>query len=195
MELSQLSALALFAFVSTFTPGPNNIMLMTSGANVGFVRTIPHMLGITLGFAVMVMLIGVGLMGLFHSYPLSHQILKYLSLSYLVYLAVKIAFSGKASERKDFKPMSFLQAASFQWVNPKGWTMALTAVSVYSTGSQWWELALIAGVFILANLPSVSFWTAAGTQLQRWLNTHTRVRSFNISMALLLLLSTLPMLN
>ncbi len=157
MELSQLSALALFAFVSTFTPGPNNIMLMTSGANVGFVRTIPHMLGITLGFAVMVMLIGVGLMGLFHSYPLSHQILKYLSLSYLVYLATKIAFSGKASERKDFKPMSFLQAASFQWVNPKGWTMALTAVSVYSTGSQWWELVLIAGVFILANLPSVSF--------------------------------------
>jgi len=153
MELSQLSALALFAFVSTFTPGPNNIMLMTSGANVGFVRTIPHMLGITLGFAVMVMLIGVGLMGLFHSYPLSHQILKYLSLSYLVYLAAKIAFSGKASERKDFKPMSFLQAASF------------------------------------------SFWTAAGTQLQRWLTTHTRVRSFNISMALLLLLSTLPMLN
>ncbi|POB65869.1 lysine transporter LysE, partial [Vibrio vulnificus] len=90
---------------------PNNIMLMTSGANVGFVRTIPHMLGITLGFAVMVMLIGVGLMGLFHSYPLSHQILKYLSLSYLVYLAAKIALSGKASERKDFKPMSFLQAA------------------------------------------------------------------------------------
>ncbi|HAU8296503.1 TPA: LysE family transporter [Vibrio vulnificus] len=195
MELSQLSALALFAFVSTFTPGPNNIMLMTSGANVGFVRTIPHMLGITLGFAVMVMLIGVGLMGLFHSYPLSHQILKYLSLSYLVYLAAKIAFSGKASERKDFKPMSFWQAASFQWVNPKGWTMALTAVSVYSTGSQWWELVLIAGVFILANLPSVSFWTAAGTQLQRWLTTHTRVKSFNISMALLLLLSTVPMLN
>lgn len=195
MELSQLSALALFAFVSTFTPGPNNIMLMTSGANVGFIRTIPHMLGITLGFAVMVMLIGVGLMGLFHSYPLSHQILKYLSLSYLVYLAAKIAFSGKTSERKDFKPMSFLQAASFQWVNPKGWTMALTAVSVYSTGSQWWELALIAGVFILANLPSVSFWTAAGTQLQRCLTTHTRVKSFNISMALLLLLSTVPMLN
>ncbi|HAS6249465.1 TPA: LysE family translocator [Vibrio vulnificus] len=195
MELSQLSALALFAFVSTFTPGPNNIMLMTSGANVGFVRTIPHMLGITLGFAVMVMLIGVGLMGLFHSYPLSHQILKYLSLSYLVYLAAKIALSGKASERKDFKPMSFLQAASFQWVNPKGWTMALTAVSVYSTGSQWWELVLIAGVFILANLPSVSFWTAAGTQLQLWLTTHTRVKSFNISMALLLLLSTVPMLN
>ncbi|HFQ5303324.1 TPA: LysE family translocator [Vibrio vulnificus] len=195
MELSQLSALALFAFVSTFTPGPNNIMLMTSGANVGFVRTIPHMLGITLGFAVMVMLIGVGLMGLFHSYPLSHQILKYLSLSYLVYLAAKIALSGKASERKDFKPMSFLQAASFQWVNPKGWTMALTAVSVYSTGSQWWELVLIAGVFILANLPSVSLWTAAGTQLQRWLTTQTRVKSFNISMALLLLLSTVPMLN
>ncbi|HAS6219607.1 TPA: LysE family transporter [Vibrio vulnificus] len=195
MELSQLSALALFAFVSTFTPGPNNIMLMTSGANVGFVRTIPHMLGITLGFAVMVMLIGVGLMGLFHSYPLSHQILKYLSLSYLVYLAAKIALSGKASERKDFKPMSFLQAASFQWVNPKGWTMALTAVSVYSTGSQSWELVLIAGVFILANLPSVSFWAAAGTQLQRWLTTHTRIKSFNISMALLLLLSTVPMLN
>ncbi len=195
MELQQLGALALFAFVSTFTPGPNNIMLMTSGANVGFVRTIPHMLGVTFGFALMVILVGVGLMGLFNHYPLSHDIFKYLSLSYLIYLAVKIATSGKAAEKENFTPLNFLQAASFQWVNPKGWSMALTAVSVYSSGSHWWEMTLIAGIFIAANIPSVSFWAAAGTQLQRWLTTSTRVKGFNISMALLLLVSTLPMLG
>ena len=138
MPLEQLSALALFAFVSTFTPGPNNIMLMTSGANVGFARTIPHMLGIALGFAAMLLLVGFGLMGIFNAYPVSHQILKYLSLTYLVYLAIKIALSGKAKSTEAYKPMTFIGAASFQWVNPKGWSMALTAISVYSSGSPWW---------------------------------------------------------
>ncbi|NOH97186.1 LysE family translocator [Vibrio sp. 99-70-13A1] len=194
MPLEQLSALALFAFVSTFTPGPNNIMLMTSGANVGFARTIPHMLGIALGFAVMLLLVGFGLMGIFNAYPVTHQVLKYLSLAYLVYLAIKIATSGKTKNSDTFKPMTFLGAASFQWVNPKGWSMALTAVSVYSSGSSWWELAIIAGIFTLANLPSVTFWTAAGKQLQHWLTTPIRIKSFNYGMAGLLLASTIPML-
>lgn len=194
MEYHQLGALALFAFVSTFTPGPNNIMLMTSGANVGFKRTIPHMLGITLGFGAMLILVGIGLMSLFHTYPITHKILKVLSLTYLVYLTYKIATSSKTEVKDDYRPMSFLGAVAFQWVNPKGWSMALTAITVYSSGGSWLELASIAGIFCLANLPSVTFWTAAGIQLQRWLTTPKRVKGFNYGMAAFLLLSTIPMI-
>ena len=194
MELQQLGALLLFAFVSTFTPGPNNITLMTSGANVGFARTIPHMLGVALGFAFMVMLVGVGLVGIFNTYPLSHQILKYVSLAYLIYLAAKIAMSGRAKEVDDFTPLTFLAAASFQWVNPKGWSMALSAVTLFSSGGAWLELCIIAFAFTLANIPSVSFWTLAGQKLQHWLITPLRIRSFNVSMAVLLIASTVPMI-
>ncbi|MGR5236324.1 LysE family translocator [Vibrio alfacsensis] len=194
MEIHQLGALALFAFVSTFTPGPNNIMLMTSGANVGFKRTIPHMLGIALGFAFMVILVGVGLMGIFNRYPMSDQILKYVSLAYLLYLATKIAMSGRAQEVDDFKPLTFVGAASFQWVNPKGWSMALSSVTLFSANGTWFDVAIIALAFTLANIPSVSFWTIAGQQLQHWLTTPVRIRAFNITMALLLIASTVPMI-
>ncbi|WP_159737230.1 LysE family translocator [Vibrio atypicus] len=194
MELQQLGALALFAFVSTFTPGPNNLMLMTSGANVGYNRTLPHMLGITLGFALMVILVGLGLIGIFNTYPISHTILKWASLGYLCYLALKIALSGQAESNGEFKPMTFLGAASFQWVNPKGWSMALSSVAIYSNTGSWQELLIISCVFMLANLPSCSFWVIAGRELQRWLTSATRVRVFNVSMALLLVGSTLPMI-
>jgi threonine/homoserine/homoserine lactone efflux protein len=194
MEYHQLGALVLFAFVSTFTPGPNNIMLMTSGANVGFKRTIPHMLGITLGFGLMLILVGIGLMSLFHAYPFTHAILKVLSVSYLLYLTYKVATSDKSDVKHDFRPMSFIGAMAFQWVNPKGWSMALTAITVYSTDAAWLELTFIAGIFCLANLPSVTFWTAAGIQLQRWLTTPKRLKGFNYGMAALLLLSTIPMI-
>lgn len=194
MEFQQLSALALFAFVSTFTPGPNNLMLMTSGANVGFNRTLPHMFGITFGFGFMLLLVGFGLIGVFNSYPMTHDILKWLSLAYLGYLAFKIALSGKAESDDDYKPMTFLGAASFQWVNPKGWSMALSSVAIYSSNGSWQELSLIAAMFMLTNLPSCSFWVIAGQQLQKWLTSQTRVRAFNISMAVLLIASTLPMI-
>lgn len=194
MELEQLSALVLFAFVSTFTPGPNNIMLMTSGANVGYKRTLPHMSGVAFGFAFMVMLVGIGLTGLFEAYPVAHKILKYVSLAYLGYLAIKIALSGKAKDVENFKPMTFLAAASFQWVNPKGWSMALSSVTLYSNGGGWLELSIIASTFLLVNFPSGSFWIIAGRELQRWLTSNIRVRSFNMLMAALLVGSTLPML-
>ncbi|WP_261817965.1 LysE family translocator [Vibrio gallicus] len=194
MELHHLGALLLFALVSTATPGPNNIMLMSSGANVGFKKTIPHMLGITIGFAVMLILVGVGLISVFNAYPQSHTILKYVSLGYLLYLAAKIATSGKAKEQRSFTAMSFLGAASFQWVNPKGWSMALTAIALFSATGSWRELLVISGIFTLANIPSVTLWTLAGTQLQRWLTTSIRIRSFNIGMASLLLLSAVAML-
>jgi len=194
MELEQLTALVIFAFVSTFTPGPNNIMLMTSGANVGYLRTLPHMCGVAFGFAFMVLLVGLGLTTLFQTYPAIHLVLKYVSLAYLAYLAGKIALSGKASATDDFRPMTFLGAASFQWVNPKGWSMALSSVTLYSNGGGWVELMIISATFLLINFPSGSFWIIAGRELQRWLTSNLRVRSFNILMALLLVGSTLPMI-
>ncbi|MGF1780086.1 LysE family translocator [Vibrio fluvialis] len=194
MDYSQWGPLVAFAFVSTFTPGPNNIMLMTSGANVGFWRTIPHMLGVTFGFSVMVLLVGVGLTGLFQAYPVLQQILHVACLVYLVYLAIKIARSTPANKKHQYKPMSFLSAAMFQWVNPKGWSMALTAVSVYNQSASWAQLLLIALVFAAVNIPSVSVWTAAGKQLSHWMTHPKYVRWFNGSMGGLLLLSTVPML-
>lgn len=194
MEFEQLSALILFAFVSTFTPGPNNIMLMTSGANVGYMRTLPHMCGIAFGFAFMVLLVGLGLSSIFEAYPAAHHVLKYVSLLYLGYLALKIALSGRASAVEDFKPMSFLGAASFQWVNPKGWSMALSSVTLYSNGGSWLELLIISSTFLIVNFPSGTFWILAGRELQRWLTSNIRVRSFNVTMAALLVVSTLPMI-
>ncbi|OBT16004.1 lysine transporter LysE [Vibrio sp. UCD-FRSSP16_10] len=210
MELQQFSALLLFALVSTSTPGPNNIMLMSSGANIGFKKTIPHMLGITIGFALMLILVGIGLIGTFNSYPQSHAVLKYVSLGYLLYLAFKIASSKITSNKvvtsnkvktndaekanTTFKPMGFLAAASFQWLNPKGWSMALTAITLFTASGAWIELIIVAGAFTLANIPSVTLWTVAGSQLQQWLTTPLRIRGFNIAMASLLLLTAIPML-
>ncbi|WP_260261944.1 LysE family translocator [Vibrio intestinalis] len=195
MQWEQLTALALFAFVSTFTPGPNNLMLMTSGANVGFIRTIPHMLGITLGFPLMVLLVGFGLVGVFDTFPIIHQILKFASLSYLLWLAYRIATSKSPDTRTEqYQPMSFIGAAAFQWVNPKGWSMALTAVSVYNPSNSLIGLAAIAVIYALSNVPSASFWTVAGQQLQRFLTNPKRITVFNWSMALLLVGSTIPML-
>ncbi|GAM70931.1 transporter [Vibrio sp. JCM 19236] len=194
MDLQHLLAIALFALASTGTPGPNNLMLMSSGANVGFKRTIPHMLGIMVGFSVMLTLIGVGLVGVFHTYPASQTILKYLSLGYLAYLAFKIATSKGSNTEQSYKPMTFIQAAGFQWVNPKGWSMALTAVSLFNAEGGMLALMVIVAVFFCANIPSVALWTAAGTQLQRWLTTGIRIKVFNYGMAGLLLASAVPML-
>ncbi|ASU21885.1 lysine transporter LysE [Vibrio qinghaiensis] len=194
MDYTQWWPLVAFAFVSTFSPGPNNIMLMTSGANVGFMRTIPHMLGVTFGFSIMVLLVGVGLTGLFHRYPMLQQGLQIACTIYLVYLAIKIALSNPSQGEKQYQPMSFFSAVLFQWVNPKGWSMALTAVSVFNQSASWAQLMLISLVFALVNIPSVSVWTAAGKQLSHWMNHPSYVRWFNGVMGALLLLSVVPML-
>ncbi len=196
MSLEALLALALFALVSTITPGPNNLMLMSSGANFGFKKTIPHMLGVSLGFAFMLLLVGIGLMQLFNQYPISYDILKVVSVIYLLYLAFKIATSAslKGKEKVESKPFSFFQAAAFQWVNPKAWTMALTAISVYSPSQNFESIVIVAMVFALVNLPSVSCWTLLGQELRVLLSSATRLRIFNYTMASLLVLSLYPVL-
>lgn len=195
MTFELLSALTAFAFVSSITPGPNNLMLMASGANFGFRRTIPHMLGVGFGFVFMVLLVGAGLAGIFEAFPVSYTILKALSVVYLLYLAWKIANAASPQDGEATgSPMTFLQAAAFQWVNPKAWAMALTAITVYTPDQSLAAISLVAIVFGAINLPSVSSWTVLGQQMRKVLTNPTRLKLFNWTMALLLVLSLGPVL-
>ena len=195
MMLETLPALALFAFVTSVTPGPNNLMLMASGANFGFRRTVPHMLGVSLGFVLMAFLVGVGLAGLFQTYPVAVTALEVVSVVYMLWLAWKIAHAAAPKDREvGVSPMTFLQAAAFQWVNPKAWAMALTAVTVYAPDRSLWTVALVAAIFGAVNLPSVSLWTLIGQQLRRVLTNARRLTIFNWTMAGLLVLSLAPVL-
>lgn len=196
MDYDVLPALALFAFVSSATPGPNNLMLMASGANYGIWRTIPHMLGISIGFVVMMMLTGLGLVGLFDRYPTSYLVLKVLSVLYLLHLAWKIAHAAPAeAQQTTGRPMTFLQAAAFQWVNPKAWAMALTAITVYVADNGPLMLLVASLIFAVINLPSVTIWTVLGQQMARFLTNPARLRAFNWTMAALLVASLYPLLN
>ena len=196
MTSETLLALCIFAFVASITPGPNNLMLMASGANFGFRRTVPHMLGVGLGFVLMVILVGLGVVGVFQTYPAAYQGLKLISVLYLGYLAWKIANASRPEEADTTaKPLSFLQAAAFQWVNPKAWAMALTAVTIYAPSQEFSAILPVALVFGAINLPSVSSWTYLGQQMQRILNKPSRLTAFNWTMAALLLLSMVPLLS
>ncbi|MEL6464746.1 MAG: LysE family translocator [Pseudomonadota bacterium] len=195
MSYDLLTALAAFALVSSITPGPNNLMLMASGANFGFRRTIPHMLGVGLGFVFMVLLVGAGLVQVFDAYPISHTVLKVASVSYLLYLAAKIATAAPISDDdKAGTPLTFLQAAAFQWVNPKAWTMALTAVTVYTPDTTFGAIVIVGVVFGAINLPAVSSWTLLGQQMARLLTNPARLAAFNWIMAALLIASLYPVL-
>lgn len=188
MDYTYFIALVSFAFAGAFTPGPNNIMLMTSGANVGFIRTLPHMCGVVFGFSFMVVLVGCGLIQVFQQYPRLESVLQGVSVIYLCYLAYKIARSDAInSSNAQYKPMSFWAAVSFQWVNPKGWSMALSVISLYATSADLHSVFVIALVYICINVPIVSFWTIAGKELQKRLTKPTHLRVFNYSMASLLI--------
>lgn len=196
MSIELLLAIAAFGVVSSITPGPNNLMLMTSGANFGFKRTLSHWLGVDIGFAVMIVLVGLGVMQLFDLYPASYTILKWVSAAYLLYLAYAIATStdGINANKSTAKPMTFMQAALFQWVNPKAWTMALSAITIYAPDQSLWAVVIVAAVFAVVNLPCTATWVVLGLKLQSWLNTAKRLKIFNYSMALLLVLSLAPAL-
>ncbi len=196
MSQDLLLALLGFAFVTSVTPGPNNMMLLASGVNFGFRRTLPHMLGISIGHALMVVLVGLGLAGVFHSYPPLKTALKAVSVAYMLWLAWKIAHSAAPGEgRATSRPFTFLQAAAFQWVNPKAWAMALGAVSAYAPEGSLGLIAVIALVFMAVNLPSVSLWAWAGEALRRWLSEPSRLRLFNWGMAVLLVATLIPVLR
>ena len=196
MNFETLTALALFAFVSSSTPGPNNLMLMASGANFGFARSIPHMLGISIGFMVMMVAVGAGLVQIFDRFPVIYDVLKVASVVYMLWLAWKIANAAPITKKAQAgNPMTFLQAAAFQWVNPKAWAMALTAITVYVGDASILWLGVGASMFGIVNLPSVSMWTVAGQQMQRFLTNPRRLRAYNWTMAALLVASLYPVLG
>lgn len=196
MSLELLLAFALFALVTSITPGPNNMMLLASGVNFGIRRSLPHMLGISIGFMVMVAAVGLGLHQVFEEVPLLYSLLRYGGAAYLVYLAWKIAGSGAPDDAKgEARPFTFLQAAAFQWVNPKAWVMAIGAITTYTPQENFVTNALlIAALFALINCPSVGLWTVAGSLLRHWLSSPRVLRAFNIGMAVLLVASLYPIL-
>lgn len=200
MTYELILALMAFAFVTSITPGPNNLMLMASGINFGLNRSIPHILGVGLGFVLMILLVGLGLAEVFEAFPLSYNILRTLSVTYLGYLAWKIATTSTAPKNDTrhasaSKPISFTQAALFQWVNPKAWIMTVSAISTYSPESGGlYNVIIIALIFGIIMLPSVSLWTILGTQIQKFLNSQMKRRAFNITAALLLIASLIPMI-
>jgi len=197
MTADLLLAFVAFAFVTSITPGPNNMMLLASGVNFGVRRSLPHMFGISLGFMLLVAAVGLGLGQLFEQVPLLHSVLRYAGAAYLLYLAWKIAQSGapQSSGVAAAKPFTFLQAAAFQWVNPKAWIMAIGAITTYTPHEGFFtNVLLIAALFALVNGPSVGLWTVAGSLLRNWLNNPRALRAFNIGMALLLVASLYPIL-
>jgi len=197
MTAELLIAFIAFAFVTSITPGPNNMMLLASGVNFGVRRSLPHMLGISLGFMILVIAVGLGLGQLFERFPPLYDLLRYGGAAYLLYLAWKIAGAAApdATVTGNGKPFTFLQAAAFQWVNPKAWIMAIGAITTYTPHDGFLlNVVLIAALFALVNCPSVGLWTVAGSLLRRWLDKPRVLRAFNIGMALLLVASLYPIL-
>ncbi len=198
MSADTFLALLVYAFVTSVTPGPNNFMLLASGVNFGFTRTLPHMCGIGFGFFTLLLGVGFGLGALLTAFPQLHLALKIAGGVYLLYLAWKIASSrsmGKAGDAKA-RPMTFVEASLFQWVNPKAWVMAITAMAVYADPvSPYWSVLMIGLVFALTNFPSVSVWAAFGVGLRGFLSDPTRLKWFNIGMGVLLAATLWPMLK
>ena len=195
MSLELLIALAVFAIVASITPGPNNMMLLASGVNFGFRRTVWHLLGVSIGFTVMIVAVGLGLGVLFEAYPILYIILRYAGAAYLVYLAWRIAHAGAPGEgsRAGGVPITFLQAAAFQWVNPKAWVMALSATSTYTPRDDVIvNVIVVALVFGIINLPCVASWALFGTGMRRLLTDRRFVRVFNVAMAVALVASLYP---
>jgi len=198
MSYDVFLALLAYAFVTSITPGPNNLMLLTSGVNFGFARTIPHMLGVGIGFVVMLLAVGFGIGAVLTAFPALHTGLKIAGAAYLLYLAWKIAMTRSFRTDDDAKsrPMTFLEAAAFQWVNPKAWVMAVTAMAVYSNpAAPLLSVVLIGLIFGLVNLPSVSTWAGFGTALRGFLSDPARLKWFNSAMGLLLAATLWPMLR
>jgi threonine/homoserine/homoserine lactone efflux protein len=191
-------ALLVYAFVTSITPGPNNFMLLASGVNFGFVRTIPHMLGIGSGFLTLLLGVGFGLGAVLTAFPALHLALKIAGGVYLLYLAWKIAMSRSLGKDGDTKarPITFFEAAAFQWINPKAWVMAITAMAVYTNPDRpFLSVLLISIAFAVVNVPSVSTWAGFGTALRGFLSDPVRLKWFNIAMGVLLAATLWPMLR
>ena len=197
MNNATLLAASLFAVVSSITPGPNNMMILASGVNFGFSRSLRHLFGITLGFGLMILLVGLGLHTLLERVPLIYSVMRWCGAAYLLWLAWKLANAGppSANAPSAARPMGFFAAAAFQWINPKAWVMAVTAISTFlPSQAQPLQILSLAALFVALNLPCVATWGAFGSAMRRILQDPRRLRVFNITMALALVGSLIPML-
>ena len=198
MTVDQLIPVALFVIAMVGTPGPNNLMLLTAGANFGFRRSLPHILGITMGCQVLLLAIALGLGQMFSAWPLSILLLKLGGGGFLVWMAVQLLRPRAAAlgEAAKARPLSFLQAALFQWVNPKAWLMLITGLATYVNPQQMLVSTLLIGAtFALVGLPLTCLWNVGGVALKDWLQHGRRLLHFNRLMAVLLLVSLLPLLR
>jgi threonine/homoserine/homoserine lactone efflux protein len=195
MSHSLLIAFILFATVMYFTPGPNNIMLLSTAVTYGFRRSLPHIAGITIGFAFMIGAVGLGLGAIFIAYPVLQTILKFAGAAYLIYLAVAIAMSGPVKPDQDNRrgPMTFWGAAMFQWINAKGWVMVIGTITTYAAIASFpWNVTIQVAIGLFLGAASCTVWALFGTALRPLLSSERTVRIFNIVMAVLLLASLYP---
>lgn len=200
MTLDMWLAFALFAFVSSITPGPNNTMMLASGVNFGFARSVPHMVGITLGFCFMIVLMGFGLGEVFERYPILYTVLRYTGGAYMLWLAWKIFRSGAPRAAVpgivQARPMRFTAAAAFQWLNPKAWVMALASITTYlPVEHSVPQLLALVGVMGVINMPSTGSWALFGSSMRRYLQRPGFLRVFNTLAALALVASLYPLLT
>jgi len=198
MPLDLLIALTVFACVMAFTPGPNNIMLAASGVNFGFTPTIPHMLGVTIGFDVLLIACALGLGLIFTAVPQMHLVLKVGGALYMLWLAFKVATAHFVGDegRGAARPFTFMQAAAFQWINPKAVIAALSTISIYVRPGEFGrDFPVMLAILTLCTVGSVTTWTGFGVALRRLLRNPVYARVFNVSMALLLVASIVPMVT
>jgi len=197
MSFEILTALVVFSFVTSVTPGPNNLMLLASGVNFGFRRSVPHMVGIGAGFGILLLCVGYGLGQLLARSPQAFLVLKFAGGAYLVYLAARIALSREVGRGAvGARPMTLLEAVAFQWINPKGWVMAISAMAVYTDHERYvLSVLLVAAIFVAIGVPAISLWTGMGVGLRRFLDRPAILRAFNWTMAVLLVASLWPMLR
>ena len=193
----RLAGVVAFAFGGTWTPGPNNMMLANSGASFGFRRSVPHALGVAFGFSAMAFCVALGLGEAFQNSALLRETLKWAGAALLLYLSWRVATAGRPGGGGDEggRPFTFLEAAAFQWINPKAWMMAIGVASTYLVGAApVAEAATIGGAFILSGLTSAHAWAAFGSALRDWLAHGARLRVFNTVMGVALALFVIPML-
>jgi threonine/homoserine/homoserine lactone efflux protein len=195
MTAEMLLALVGFAFATSATPGPNNTMLLASGATFGLRRTIPHMLGICAGIVVMIVAVGLGLGAVFRAVPVLYNVLQVVGIVYLLVLAWRIARSGSPKQAETRRPLGFLGAAAFQWVNPKAWVMVIAAVTAYAPEQHYLtNVLIVAGVVGAVCFVSITLWVGFGTALSRVLHRPGWMRAVNLTMAALLVLSLVPLI-
>jgi threonine/homoserine/homoserine lactone efflux protein len=189
MSPAQAYAVLAFAFVAAITPGPSNVILTTTGANVGIWRGIPCLLGVAGGMGLMILLVALGMGSLVVGNPALLGALNWAGAAFLLWLSWKIATARPGAAQAPRRPIGFVEAALFQWINPKSWIVSASAAGTYlqpGSGTAVSQSLLLGGLFLAAALPSCFAWLAFGAALQRVLSSTRRLRIFNVTMGVLL---------